>query len=85
MKNPVTILNNWLLSKITAYLATKQGCVIEDQEYTYSGIKAIVRDSFGYRYEIHVKTLSRLTDHLQGTNETVNVPKTNFMGVSKIS
>jgi hypothetical protein len=75
MKHPVTIFNNWLLSKITVYLSNKEGCIVEEQEYTFSGIKAIVRDAFGYRYEIHVKTLSRLTDHLQDSDETSIIKK----------
>lgn len=75
MKNPITVFNAWLLSKIIAYLTNKEGCIIEESEYTYTGIKAIVRDVFGYRYEIHVKTLSRLTDHLQDSDETSIIKK----------
>jgi hypothetical protein len=88
MKNPITSFNGWVLSKITAYLSSNEGFIVEESEYTHTGIKSIVRDAFGYRYEVHVKTLSRLTDHLQDSNEVNNlykrfnaeVPKNFFAG-----
>ncbi len=65
MKNPTTSFNVWLLTKILGFLSAKEGCTTEESVYTASGIKAVVRDVFGYRYEIHIKTLSRTVDHME--------------------
>jgi hypothetical protein len=75
MKNPITTFNAWVLTKITSYLSTSEGFIVEESTYTASGIKSVIRDTFGYRYEVHVKTLSRLTDYLQDSNETQVVTK----------
>lgn len=71
--------NDWLLNKITTYLATSEGCTVEQSQYTQSGIGAIIQDSFGFRYEVHVKVLGRITDNqeskyepIQKTNDTVS-------------
>ena len=62
--------NDWLLSKITGYLNSKEGFITEEVEHTATGMKSIVRDAFGYRYEVHVKTLSRLQANNEDFNET---------------
>ncbi len=69
----ITYLNSWVLTKIISYLATREGFMIEESEHTNSGMKSIVRDSLGHRYEVQVKLISRLTDHLQDTNETIKL------------
>lgn len=67
--NSIITLNTWILTKITSYLSTREGFIVEESEPTVSGMKSIVRDSLGYRYEVNVKIISRLTDHLQDSNE----------------
>lgn len=66
---PITSFNGWLIGKITVYLASKQGFITEESCYTATGIKSTVRDAFGYRYEIHVKTLNRIQDYQEDFNE----------------
>ncbi len=73
MSNPVTPFNNWLISKIVAYLVTKEGCNSEEPEYTKDGVKAVVRDSFGYRYELHGKTLRRIDSDPKEFSTNVNL------------
>lgn len=60
--------NDWLLSKIINYLTTKEGCSLETSLSTNGTIKTIVTDTFGFRYEIQVKQLSRLQDMQEGDN-----------------
>ena len=60
MKAPITSFNGWILSKITNFLSAKEGCEIETSNYTPDGIRAVFKDAFGYRYEISLKTLSRV-------------------------
>lgn len=69
----ITALNTWVLTKITSYLSTREGFIVEESEPTANGMKSIVRDSLGHRYEVSVKIISRLTDHLQDTNETIEL------------
>lgn len=62
----MTTFNGWLINKIIAHLTNSEGCTVETSEYTLDGIKAILRDAFGFRYEVHVKTLSRIDDRPDG-------------------
>lgn len=64
-------LNTWILTKIIAYLTTREGYQIEfdPSDYTERGFKTIVRDSLGYRYEVRVKLLSRIVDYVPGYEE----------------
>jgi hypothetical protein len=62
VKPPVTSFNGWMLGKIVTYMGTKEGCDVERVEYTNDGARAIIRDTFGYRYEINIETLSRVYD-----------------------
>jgi len=55
-----TTFNGWIMDKITRLLKNHEGMENYATEYTLDGIKTIVTDSFGYRYEIQVKTLGRL-------------------------
>lgn len=63
--NKLTTFNGWLLSKILGFLSTHQGFITEESIYTSKGIQATVRDVFGHRYQINIKTLSRTVDHIQ--------------------
>jgi len=69
----ITYLNSWVLTKIVSYLSTREGFIVEESEPTAVGMKSIVRDSLGHRYEVNVKVISRLTDHLQDSNETIKL------------
>lgn len=60
MKSPLTTFNGWILSKINTYLKISEGCTIETSNYTNDGARTIVQDSFGFRYEIQIKTLGRI-------------------------
>lgn len=68
MRVPKTTFNSWVLTKILNYLATSEGCCTENLEYTTEGMKSIIRDSFGYRYEINIRTLSRIDDASRNTD-----------------
>lgn len=57
---PITFFNKWILAKVNNYLETKEGCVIQQTGYTVDGAKTIVHDSFGFAYEIHIKTIGRV-------------------------
>lgn len=74
MKAPVTTFNAWILKKIASYLTTKEGCNVERMEYTNDGARAILQDAFGYRYEIHIETLSRAYNNDPDASEAF-VPK----------
>lgn len=63
--NKLTTFNSWLLSKILGYLTNNQGFITEESAYTSKGIQATVRDVFGHRYQINIKTLGRTVDHIQ--------------------
>lgn len=54
-----TPFNGWLLTKIISTLETKEGCIIHKSEYTADGARTLLRDAFGFIYEIQVKTVSR--------------------------
>lgn len=75
MMNPITPFNSWILGKLTAYLASKEGCLVEAAEYTKDGMKTVVRDAFGYRYELNIKTLSRVDNNPKDFNENVSFTK----------
>ena len=61
----ITSFNGWMLMKIVSYLSAKEGCHVERTEYTAEGARTIIQDSFGYRYEVRIETLSRLADSPQ--------------------
>jgi hypothetical protein len=70
VKPPVTSFNGVTLGKITQYLSAKEGFDVERVEYTNDGARAIVRDVFGYRYEINIETLSRIYDGAPQASES---------------
>ena len=54
-------MNNWILTKLLAYLTAKEGFTIsEEPEDVINGKKATIQDVFGYRYEVQVKVLGRI-------------------------
>ena len=65
MKAPITSFNGWVLGKIVGFMREKEGFDVETVEYTAEGAKSIFRDCFGFRYEVTIKTISRLTDSPQ--------------------
>lgn len=69
---PITPFNYWIINKIMSYLSSKQGCTSQTPEYTDEGIKTIVRDAFGYVYEIRIKTIGRNTSDLEVIHEKLN-------------
>jgi hypothetical protein len=78
MKNPVTSFNGWIMTKVVAYLSSKEGCVTEHASYSADGMRAIVRDTFGFRYEINIQTLSRVNDNRDGIDLYANTKKSSF-------
>lgn len=72
--NKLTTFNAWLLSKILGFLSTSQGFITEESAYTSKGIQAVVKDVFGHRYQINIKTLGRTVDHIQ-PNEGLSYAK----------
>lgn len=60
-----TTFNSWLLSKILGFLSTSQGFLTEESTHTSKGIQATVRDVFGHRYQINIKTIGRTVDHIE--------------------
>jgi hypothetical protein len=65
MKAPITSFNGWVLGKITQFMSEKEGFNVETVEYTAEGARTVIQDAFGFRYEVHIKTLSRLHDSPQ--------------------
>jgi hypothetical protein len=55
------------MTKIANFLKNKEGCEVIQQNYTINGIQAVIQDSFGYRYEINIRTLSRLGSNIEDT------------------
>lgn len=55
-------LNTWLLNKIGVFLSTKEGCVVDPMKETANGTTIIFQDSFGFRYEMQIKAISRIGD-----------------------
>jgi len=64
-----TTFNGWIMEKITRLLKNHEGMETCESEYTLDGIKTIVTDSFGYRYEIQVKALGRLGANIENLKE----------------
>jgi len=62
MKAPVTTMNGWVMGKVISFLKEKEGFHVERVEYTAQGIRGIIRDTFGFRYEINMETIGRLAD-----------------------
>lgn len=62
MSTSVTALNQWILTKISTFLVNKEGCLIEasDRHPSSDSARVVVQDAFGFRYEVHIKTLGRL-------------------------
>lgn len=56
---PITTFNNWILTKVTQYLKLAEGCDIKLTEYTSEGARTVLQDSFGFTYEINIRTLGR--------------------------
>jgi hypothetical protein len=56
---PVTIFNNWVLTKIITYLQTREGVHVQHTEYTDEGARTVFNDSFGFTYEINIRTIGR--------------------------
>jgi len=73
---PKTPLNKWILEKIVSYLTIKEGCVLNEEEFTHNGMKAVISDAFGYTYEVSIKTIGRVNDDTKdGLNDQINFAK----------
>lgn len=81
---PKTPFNNWILNKIATYLTTKEGCEANGPEYTSEGARVVVQDAFGYRYEISVKTISRIDSDSDGLDKYAKSSQGNFLAISQI-
>jgi hypothetical protein len=57
---PVTPQNEWILRKIAAYMASKEGCIATDVEFTDKGATVTLQDVFGFQYELNIKTVTRI-------------------------
>ncbi len=58
--------NGWLMSRILIALGANEGYTVESTSYFNNGMRSVVVDSFGFRQEIQVKTLSNISDNLEG-------------------
>lgn len=56
---PITIFNNWVLTKILVYLTTREGVAVQHTEYTAEGARTVFNDAFGFTYEVQIRTLGR--------------------------
>lgn len=81
--NKLQTFNAWMLNKIIGYLSNKEGCKLEEMHYTSVGVKSIVRDVFGQRYEIHIKTLSRLDNNSEDFDDQFYSENTDVFTTSK--
>ncbi len=72
----LTTFNAWMLNKIIQYLSSREGCRLEEMHYTEVGVKSVIRDAFGHRYELHVKSLSRLDNNSEDFDDQFYSEKT---------
>lgn len=56
----MTAFNGWLLGKLTSFLTSKEGFIIDTSHYTADGIRSEVRDAMGFRYEITIRGIGRI-------------------------
>lgn len=82
---PKTPFNQWLVSKLVSYLVGKEGFSTETQNFTDEGMKAIVVDTFGFRYEINVKTLSRINDDMKDSHGIAYLKTNDTLDISTIA
>jgi hypothetical protein len=68
-----------LLDKILAYLLTKEGCLSETADVKNEAPKVVIRDAFGYRYEIQVRLLGRTHE-----DRNLDVFKVNQLDFSEV-
>lgn len=61
---PVTSLNGWIMAKIVQWLTSKEGVEASALEYTADGARVVLQDAFGFRYEVSIKTLSRVNNSI---------------------
>lgn len=59
MEAQINNMNRWIFDKIKNYLVAKEGCNTYGNEQVTDGVKTIVIDSMGYRYELSIKSLGR--------------------------
>jgi hypothetical protein len=56
-------MQNWLLSKVLAYLEKSEGCDAETEEQVSDSTSSIIiQDAFGFRYQIQVRLLGRIQE-----------------------
>ena len=72
MSNTQWPLNKWIMDKVQKCL-TKEGCSVSKLEPTPEGLKLSLTDSFGFIYELNIKTVSRV----QSNYDEVNLYDTN--------
>ena len=53
----------WIFYKISNYLRLKEGFIIEKEGYLGDTQIIILRDVFGYRYELTISTLGKIHSH----------------------
>jgi len=56
---PKTTFNGLLIAKIIGYLTSREGCSNSNTEYTSDGVRTVIQDAMGFRYEVQVKTIGR--------------------------
>lgn len=57
--------NGWIISKINKLMKNHEGMNVEETTYGFDCVTSVITDSFGYRYEIQVKTLGRLGNQIE--------------------
>ena len=74
-------MKTWLLTKILNYLATYEGCTIDNQDSTDNSVYATIQDVFGYRYQVNIKLLGRTTDYMPLTEGIAYAKETNSLAI----
>lgn len=81
---PKTPFNSWIIGKVASFLSAKEGCVVDPPEYTKDGCKVVVQDAFGYRYELNIKTISRITNDSDGLDKYAKAAHFSFLSTTEL-
>lgn len=69
-------MKTWVLTKVLAFLTTQEGCTVDSN--TENGV--ILQDVFGFRYELKVTLLGRISTQapLEGFHNVSALPNHTF-------
>lgn len=66
MRYPSRPLSNWIVDKILTYISDREGCTIEQPVNQAESVTVTFYDSFGYKYEMEIKCVGRVSNHGEG-------------------